>query len=278
MRKAGLYLGAAAVALFVLAPFAWLFISSVASGADLLAKPLHWWPAHASFSRYVSILTSSEKLSAAYTFRQALWNSTRLAFFTTLLSVGVGVPAGYALARSRFRWRRGLTLFFLSTYMLPPIALIVALYMILSKLSIRDSIFGLTLVYSSFVTPYVVWIMRGYFATLPVDTEEAARIDGCSRFGTFWHIGLPLATPGLVTTVIFSVLLAWDEFFYALILTSSLEAKTIPVAIAEFSGQHMVDYGMIAAGGVLAALPPVAIALLLQKYIVRGLAAGAVKG
>ena len=160
-RTAGLYVGAVAVALFVLAPFLWLVISSVASGADLLAKPLHWWPEHASFSRYVSILTASDKLSPAYTFRQALWNSTRLAFFTTLLSVGVGVPAGYALARSRFRWRRGVTLFFLSTYMLPPIALIVALYMILSKLSIRDSIFGLALVYSSFVTPYVVWIMRG---------------------------------------------------------------------------------------------------------------------
>jgi multiple sugar transport system permease protein len=278
LRQTGLYLGAVAVALFVLAPFLWLFISSMASGADLLAKPLHWWPQHASFSRYVEILTSMNKNSAAYTFRQALWNSTRLALFTTVLCVGVGVPAGYALARSHSRWRRGMTLFFLSTYMLPPIALIVPLYVILSALGKRDSIIGLMLVYASFITPYVVWIMRGYFASIPGEIEEAARIDGCSRYGTFWRIGLPLAKPGLVTTVIFSVLLAWDEFFYALILTSSLQAKTIPVAIAEFSGQHMVDYGMIAAGGVLAALPPVIIALALQKYIVQGLAAGAVKG
>lgn len=278
LRRLGLYIGAVAVALFVLAPFVWLIISSVASGADLLEKPLRWWPQHAGFSRYTLILTTADLGSPAYTFRQALWNSTRLAFFTTLLCVGTGVPAGYALARSRFRFRRALTLFFLSTYMLPPVALIVALYVILSRIGQRDSILGLTLVYSSFITPFVVWIMRGYFATIPGDIEEAARIDGCSRLGTFWRIGLPLATPGLVTTIIFAVLLAWDEFFYALILTSSLNAKTIPVAIAEFSGQHMVDYGMIAAGGVLAALPPVIIALVLQKYIVQGLAAGAVKG
>lgn len=278
LRPLGLYLAALLVAAFILAPFAWLVISSVATGSDLLAKPLRWWPEHASFSRYIAILTTGDLRSPAYTFRQALWNSVRVALGTTLLSVGAGVPAGYALARSRFRGRRPLTLFFLSTYMLPPVALIVALYVILSKLGLRDTVSGLVLVYSSFITPFVVWIMRGYFVTIPTEIEEAARIDGCSRFQTFYRIGLPLALPGLATTVIFSVLLAWDEFFYALILTSSLKAKTIPVAIAEFSGQHMVDYGMIAAGGVLAALPPVLIALFLQKYIVQGLAAGAVKG
>ena len=278
LRPLGLYLAALLVAVFVLAPFIWLIISSVASGTDLLAKPLHWWPQHASLSRYVTILTTADLHSPAYTFRQALWNSARVSLGATALSLGVGVPAGYALARSSWKGRRALTLFFLSTYMLPPIALIVALYVILGKLGLRDSAGGLVLVYSSFITPFVVWIMRGYFVTIPEEIEEAARIDGCTRFETFYRMALPLSLPGLVTTVIFAVLLAWDEFFYALILTSSLKSKTIPVAIAEFSGQHMVDYGMIAAGGVLAALPPVLLALVLQKYIVKGLAAGAVKG
>lgn len=278
LRQMLLYLSALLVAALVLAPFVWLIISSIASGQDLLAKPLRWWPEHANFSRYLTILTTTDPRSPAYTFRQALWNSTRAALGTALLSAGVGVPAGYALARSRFKGRRALTLFFLSTYMLPPISLIVALYMILGQLGLRDSVVGLILVYSSFITPFVVWIMRGYFTTIPNEIEEAARIDGCSRFGTFYRVALPLSLPGLVTTILFAVLLAWDEFFYALILTSSLKAKTIPVAIAEFSGQHMVDYGMIAAGGVLAALPPVLIALLLQRYIVQGLSAGAVKG
>ncbi len=277
-RRAGIYVAAVFVAVFVLAPFAWLVISSLAPESDLLAIPLRWWPEHASLERYVTILTTTDINSSAYTFRQALWNSSQIAFGTTILSLGVGVPAAYALARSRFKGRRVLTLFFLATYMLPAIALVVPLYLILSRIGLRDSIFGLILVYSSFVTPFVVWIMRGYFASIPVEIEEAARIDGCSRIQTFWLVGLPLALPGLVTTVIFAVLLAWDEFFYALILTSSLHAKTISVAIAEFSGQHAIDYGMMATGGVLASLPPVLIAFFLQKYIIPGLAAGAVKG
>jgi len=278
IRRVGLYLAAILTALFVLAPFAWLVISSVAPEADLLKTPLSWWPEHASFSRYVTILTTTDINSSAYTFRRALWNSSQIAFGTTLLSLVVGVPAAYALARSRFRGRRVLTLFFLATYMLPAIALIVPLYLILSHIGLRDSILGLVLVYSSFVTPFVVWIMRGYFAAIPVEIEEAARIDGCSRIQTFFRVGLPLSLPGLATTVIFAVLLAWDEFFYALILTSSLHAKTISVAIAEFSGQHMIDYGMMATGGVLASLPPVILAFILQRYIISGLAAGAVKG
>ncbi len=277
-KRVGVYVGAVLLAIFILAPFAWMIISSIASEADLLATPLHWWPEHASLNRYVSILTTTDINSSAYTFRRALWNSCQIAFWTTVLSLGVGVPAAYALARSRFRGRRVLTLFFLATYMLPAIALVVPLYLILSQLGQRDTILGLVLVYSSFVTPFVVWIMRGYFSSIPVEIEEAARIDGCSRIQTFWKVGLPLSLPGLVTTVIFAVLLSWDEFFYALILTSSLHAKTISVAISEFSGQHMIDYGMMAAGGVLASLPPVIIAFLLQKYIIPGLTAGAVKG
>jgi multiple sugar transport system permease protein len=277
-RRLGLHLAALLAGAFILAPFAWLVISSIAGPSDLLERPLRWWPAHAGLGRYLTVLTTTDVNSAAYTFRRALINSSAVAFGTTVLSLVTGVPAGYVLARSRFRGRQALTIFFLSTYLLPPIALIVALYVILSLLGQRDSVVGLILVYSSFVTPFVVWIMRGYFTAVPVEIEEAARIDGCSRFETFWRVGLPLATPGLVTTIIFAILLAWDEFFYALILTSSLRAKTISVAIAEFSGQHMIDYGMIATGGVMAALPPVIIALILQKYIVQGLTAGAVKG
>lgn len=277
-RRVGLYAAAVLVAVFVLAPFAWLVISSVAAEADLLTTPLRWWPEHASIDRYVTILTTTDINSSAYTFRRALLNSSLVALGTTILSLGVGVPAAYALARSRFKGRRVLTLFFLATYMLPAIALVVPLYLILSRIGQRDTILGLVLVYSSFVTPFVVWIMRGYFASIPVEIEEAARIDGCSRIQTFFRVGLPLSLPGLATTVIFAVLLAWDEFFYALILTSSLHAKTISVAIAEFSGQHAIDYGMMATGGVLASLPPVILAFLLQRYIIPGLAAGAVKG
>lgn len=272
------YLAAAAVALWVLAPFAWLVISSVAAEADLLAQPLRWWPQHASLERYRIIFTSTDPGGAAYAFRHAMGNSVRVAALTTAIALLTGVPAAYALARFRFRGREALVMALLGTYMLPPIALVVPLYLILGRMGLRDTIPGLALVYASFVTPYVVWIMRGYFQVIPEELEEAARVDGCSRLGAFARVALPLAGPGLVTTAIFAALMAWDEFLYGLILTSSVDAKPIPVAIAEFSGQHMVDYGMIAAGGVLAALPPVLASLVLQRSIIRGLTAGAVKG
>ncbi|MCL5677218.1 MAG: carbohydrate ABC transporter permease [Firmicutes bacterium] len=273
-----IYLAAVVVAVAVLAPFLWLVISSVASGADLLARPLRWLPSQASLDRYVKIFTSLQPGESAYTFRQALINSLEVSAGSVGISMAVGIFAAYAFARLRFPGRNGLALLFLTTYMLPPIALVIPLYLILGHMHLRDTISGLVLIYCSFITPYVIWIMKGYFEAIPVELEEAAMVDGSSRLGSLFRVILPLSAPGLVTTFIFSLLLAWDEFLYALIMTSSVQAKTIPVAIAEFSGAHMIDYGMMAAGGVLAALPPVVLALVLQRQIISGLTAGAVKG
>jgi multiple sugar transport system permease protein len=169
-------------------------------------------------------------------------------------------------------------LLFLSTYMLPPIAILISLYLTMVQLHLLDTRLGLILVYCSFITPFVLWIMSGYFRSIPRDLEDAARIDGCSRVGALFRVVLPLARPGLLATGLFGFLLAWDEFLYALVFTSSLSSKTIPVAIAEFTGRHAVDFGMMATGGVLASLPPLVIAFVFQRYIVGGLASGAVKG
>ena len=278
LERAFLYVAAIAVAVAIMAPFLWLVISSVASGADLLARPLRWLPTHASFDRYVKIFTSMQPGESAFTFRHALVNSVKVAAGSVGISMAVGVFAAYAFARLRFVGRNALALLFLTTYMLPPIALVIPLYLIMGHLHLRDTVSGLVLIYCSFITPYVIWIMKGYFEAIPVELEEAAMVDGASRIGSLFRVILPLSAPGLVTTFIFSLLLAWDEFLYALIMTSSVNAKTIPVAIAEFSGAHMIDYGMMAAGGVLAALPPVLITLILQKQIISGLTAGAVKG
>lgn len=263
------------VSAVVLAPFGWLAISSVAAPADLLRKPLDWLPRTVSADRYRSILSGT---GAGELFRQALVNSTVIAAATVALSMTVGVFGAYALARLRFPGRRNLVLVFLSTYMVPPIALVVPLYLILAQARLLDTRVGLVLVYSSFVTPFVLWIMSNYFQALPADLEDAARTDGCTRVGALFRVVLPLARPGLFATILFGFLLAWDEFLYALIFTSSPQAKTISVAIAEFSGRHAVDYGMIATGGIVAAVPPVLIALAFQRYVISGLAAGAVKG
>jgi multiple sugar transport system permease protein len=275
--KVFIYAAAVFVSLVILAPFAWLIISSVAAPVDLLTKPLRWIPAHASLSRYAAIIFGTNS-DTVMTFRAAMLNSTIVAATSVLISMGVGIFGAYAFARLRFRFQRGILLLFLSTYMLPPIAILISLYLTMVQLHLLDTRLGLILVYCSFITPFVLWIMSGYFRSIPRDLEDAARIDGCSRIGALFRVVLPLARPGLLATALFGFLLAWDEFLYALVFTSSLNAKTIPVAIAEFTGRHAVDFGMMATGGVLASLPPLVIAFMFQRYIVGGLASGAVKG
>lgn len=275
--KVFIYAAAVFASVVILAPFAWLIISSVAAPADLLTTPLRWIPAHASLTRYTDIVLGANS-ETVVTFRAALLNSAIVAMSSVLISLGVGIFGAYAFARLQFRFQRGILLLFLSTYMLPPIAILISLYLTMVQLHLLDTKLGLILVYCSFITPFVLWIMSGYFRSIPRDLEDAARIDGCSRIGALFRVVLPLARPGLLATALFGFLLAWDEFLYALVFTSSLNSKTIPVAIAEFTGRHAVDFGMMATGGVLASLPPLVVAFVFQRYIVGGLASGAVKG
>jgi multiple sugar transport system permease protein len=264
-----------AVAL-ALAPFAWMIISSVASPADLLTRPLHWIPGHASLSRYRAVASGGN--DAAQTFAAAFINSLVVAAVSVAIALAAGIFGAYAFARLRFRFRRSVMVLFLLTYMLPPISILIPLYLIEARLQLLDTRAGLVLVYVSFITPFVLWVMGNYFQSIPEDLEDAGRIDGLSRVGVLFRIVLPLSVPGLLSTALLGFLLAWDEFLYALIFTDTDASKTIPVAIAEFTGRHAVDFGMIATGGVLASIPPVIIALLFQRYIVGGLTAGALKG
>ncbi len=272
-----IHVAAILVSIVFLAPFAWLVIASLASPIDLLTVPLHWIPSHLSFSRYQLIFTSKGG-SIFANFRASLVNSAIIATSTVLISVVIGVFGAYAFARVRFRLARMTLLLFLSTYMVPPIALVIPLYLIMVRLHLLNTRLGLIIVYCSFATPFVLWIMGNYFTTIPRELEDAARVDGCTRLGALFRVILPLARPGLLATMLFAFLIAWDEFLYALIFTSTTAAKTIPVAIAEFTGRFTTDFGLQAAGGILAALPPVLIAVVFQRYIVGGLSAGAVKG
>jgi multiple sugar transport system permease protein len=278
-RRYRIFIHAAAllVSLVILAPFAWLIIASLSSQADLLKIPLSWIPSHLSFSRYSQIFTSSSGTIFA-NFRASLLNSLIVASATVAISITVGVFGAYAFARLRFRGQRLSLLLFLSTYMVPPIALVIPLYLIMVRLHLLNTRIGLIIVYCTFATPFVLWIMGNYFQTIPRELEDAARIDGCTRIGALFRVVLPLARPGLLSTMLFAFLIAWDEFLYALIFTSTTAAKTIPVAIAEFTGRYTTDFGLQAAGGILAAIPPVVIAVVFQRYIVGGLASGAVKG
>jgi len=271
------YIFALLVALAILIPFIWMVITSISPQRNLTAVPPVISASSWHLDRYKAILTSVSASDIAYAFRIAMGNSLFVSVSVTILALIFGSLAAYSFARLEFKGRDTLLLFLLFTYMAPPVIFVVPLYMIFSYLGLLNSRITLVLLYCSFVIPFIIWVMRGFFASISRSYEDAAAIDGCTRLQALWYIFIPMARPGLIATGILAFLMAWDEFFMALIFTSNLAAKTIPVAIAEFNGKFSVDYGMISTGGVLASIPPVLIAIIFQKYIVMGMTSGGVK-
>jgi multiple sugar transport system permease protein len=271
-----IHVAALATMAVILVPLGWLFYSSVVGQTDLLSRPMRWWPERFTLDRYREIFVGHGTSDAAQ-FRTAMVNSFLVGAVTVGVSLAVGILGGYALARLRFPFRRVTLMLFLVTYMLPPIALIIPMYILMSRFALLDTKAGLVVVYCSLVTPFALWTMSNFFGALPVELEEQARVDGCSRLGALVRIVLPLARPGIIATALFGFLLCWDEFLYALIFTSTSDSKTIPVAIAEFTGRNAVDFGLIAAGGILAAIPPLLLTIVFQRYLIEGLSSGAVK-
>ncbi|AWC24566.1 Trehalose transport system permease protein SugB [Aminobacter sp. MSH1] len=270
-----IYASALLLAVLILAPVLWLFIMSISPAADLSAKPLRWWPQEVDFSRYRMLLSTVEN-SAGAAFVASLYNSLRIAGMATVAAIALAIPAGWAVSRTpTVGWSLSMVI---ATYMLPPVALAVPLYMGLAWLGLLNNIFGLALVYLTILAPFTTWLMKSGFDSIPREIESAAMIDGASLFQTLRIITLPLAAPVVATSALFALLLAWDEFFYALLFTSDLRAKTLTVAIADLAGGRVSDYGLIATAGVLAALPPVLIGLVMQRALISGLTSGGVKG
>jgi multiple sugar transport system permease protein len=267
------------VLIFIYLPVAWLVISSVSTRSELLSTPIHWIPQQPTLQNYTNILFPAQGTSeVAKTFRITLWNSLLVASSVTIIALVFGSLASYALIRLRFPFQRSMLIGILATRMIPEISLVIPLYLFATRFGLFNSPAILVITYLSFALPFAIWLMAAFFESIPVELEDAARIDGCSRLETLWKIILPISAPGLVSTGLFVFLTAWDEFFFALILTSTINAKTVPVAIAEFTGRYVVDVGGMMTGGVLAAIPPVLLSLIFQRYIVSGLTAGAVKG
>jgi multiple sugar transport system permease protein len=279
LRRLGLFALTLPILAFIYLPVVWLVISSISTRAELLSTPIHWIPENPSLQNYIDILIPGTKASqVASTFKVTLWNSLLVASTVTVISLVIGSLAGYALVRMVFPLRRTLLVGLLGTRMIPEISLVIPLYILANRIGIYNTPPVLMATYLSFALPFAIWLMASFFETIPDELEDAARIDGCSHLGILFRIVMPISTPGLVSTGLFVFLLSWDEFFYALIFTSTLAAKTVPVAIAEFTGRYVVDITAMMTGGVLAAIPPVLLSLIFQRYIVRGLTAGAVKG
>jgi multiple sugar transport system permease protein len=275
------YLLVALLIFAILAPFIWMVISSISPPIELATQPPHWFPTHPSLDRYAALIFGPKAGQnipiAAAKFVSAMTNSLIISSATTLVCIVVGTSAAYALVRLPVPGKGSFLFGMMAAQMLPVIVIIIPLYLVMQQLVLMDSYRGMTILYSGFMLPTVIWIMHGYFQTLPEELEEAAMIDGCSRLGALLRIVLPLSGPGLVAITAFAFLYTWNEFFMALIFTAS-HAKTITVIVTEFSTQAGIDYGLMTTAGVIGSIPPLILAFLLQKYVVTGLTSGAVKG
>jgi len=265
----------------VLSPFVWMVISSISPQVELTKRPPHWFPEQPTLRRFKALVFGPEPGRsmpvATERFVNALINSLVVSSTTTLVCIVTGAAAAYALVRFPMPGKQHFLIGMLGAQMLPIVVIIIPLYLLMQTMQLMDTRKGLILLNSGFMLPTVIWIMHSYFQTIPMELEEAALIDGCSRVGTLLRIVMPLSGPGIVAVAAFTFLSSWNEFFIALIITAS-QAKTITVIVTEFATQFGIDYGLMTTGGVIGSIPPLILAFLLQRYIVQGLTAGAIKG
>lgn len=279
LRSLLLFLLTLPVLAFIFFPILWLMSASLSTQVELFSVPPHWIPQHPTLQNYLDIIFPAQAASSVpRTFAVSILNSLKIASSVTLICLVIGGLAAYALVRIPFGLNRTIQISLLGTRMIPEVSLIIPLFIIASSLELVNKPIVLIITYMSFALPYTIWMLAAFFQTVPIDLEDAARIDGCTRTGILFRVVMPISAPGLISTAMFVFLLAWDEFFYALIFTSTLASKTVPVAIAEFVGRYVVNINGMMAGGILAALPPVLLGLIFQRYIVSGMTAGAVKG
>jgi ABC-type sugar transport system, permease component len=272
------YLGVLGVLLFTLGPLLLLVVATFSSSADLNGKSLHLVPEKWTLDNYRNVFSGQASDGSLPPFMTAMKNSVITALSATALSLFVGMFAAYAYARFRFRGKNALLISVLGFRMVPEVVLLIPLYVIFARMGMINSKPSLVLIYTVFNLPFVIWMLQGFFRSLPKSMEESAQMDGVSPLGVLFRFVLPLSLPGLVAAGIFVLLLSWDEFMFASIFTSTYDAKTITVAISEFSKRGLIDFGMQITGGLLASLPPIILALFLQKFIISGLSEGSEKG
>ena len=263
------------VAVVILAPLGWMIVMSISPTVDLTTVPLRWIPSQLDFERYQRLLTLAHN-SDGEVFLYALRNTCWVAAGTTVIAFVCAVPAAWVFSRGRhIRW---LLYLIVGTYMLPPLMFVVPLYRILASFSLLNSPWALMVADSTIVLPFTTWFLKSGIDNIPVEIEEAGAIDGGKLWKILWDITLPLARPLIGTTLLFAALIVWDEFLYAILFTSDSRAQTLTVVIANLASGRVSDFGLLAAAGVIAAIPPVVVGLVLQRSIVAGLTSGGVKG
>ena len=258
------------VCIYCLIPFAWMLSTSLKTEAEAFRIPPTWIPLEPTIDSYIGIWVRKN-------FGIYFLNSTIISLATAVLSTFFGALAGYGFSRFFFRGRKFLIGFFLATQMLPGVLLVGPYFKILSRLGLYDTRTGLIIAFLTICLPFSTWMMKGFIDKVPLELDQSAMVDGCSRVGLFFKIVLPIVAPGMVATVLFAFLLAWGDLLWALCLTSSENMITVTLGIARTVGEFRIIWPMLMAGSLVGGMPAILLYIFLQRLLVQGLTAGAVK-
>jgi multiple sugar transport system permease protein len=268
LRDVGWYATSIAIAIVFLFPVYWMFAVSLKTPQEIFKFPPAWYPATPQLQNFLVLFRDGDVWS--------VWNSLVIASISTLIAMVFGTLCAYSIVRFR-TGGENLALWILSQRMLPPIAVVFPIFLLYAKVGWADTYHGLILLYTAFALPYVIWMMRGYLQEIPIELEESALVDGCSRWGVLRHIVVPVARSGLFATAVFAFIFSWNEFLFALVLTRT-QVLTYPVQISQYFGSQSTFWAKISAMSVLGTLPVFFAVAAFQRYLVRGISLGAVKG
>ena len=276
VRKTIVYILLILLCSFVLIPFFWMISSSFKPRAEIFTYPPVWIPRQPTFDAFLNLIR--EKPYGGVGFVHFLKNTMVVSLFTAVITVILASFASYSLSRYRFRGNASLKYMIIFSQLLPGSLILIPLYLLMRDLKLIDNLMGLIFAYTSITLPYCTYLLKGYFDSIPIGIDEAAKVDGCSPVGALFRVVFPLAAPGIVVTFTQALILSWNEFMFALTFLNSYENWTVPLALGSSRGQYLIDWGYLFAGSVVITIPIVIVFLLLQKYIVQGLVSGAVKG
>lgn len=260
---------------FTVLPMFWMVITSLKTGFAAMQYPPQWWPSEPTLENYWRLIDPSS--SVGQDFLHYFWNSLWVSTATTVLAVIVAVPAAYAFSRFRFPGRNFLFFAVLLRNMFPAVVFLVPLFILMRLLGLVNTHGSLILTYLTFGLPLAIWLLKGFYDNIPIQLEQAARIDGATRFQAFLYVVMPLSTPGIIATSIYSFIGAWNEYIYAYTFLTRHDQMTLPVGIQRFFSENATDWPGLMAATFLMSVPVVVLFLVLQRYFVRALTEGAVK-
>lgn len=268
--RAGVVIGLVLGAIFAAAPVLWMLSSSFKSNTEIFELPPRLLTDSFSFDAYIAIFTDPEKL-------RFFLNSYIVAGSVTLLTLFVAIQAAYAFSRFEFRGKRILNVMIVSVQAVPPITLLIPYFGLVVLLGLYNTYPGLILTYMVFTLPYAIIMMTGYFNTLPRELDEAVRVDGAGSFTALWRVLVPISVPGIVSVGVYTFMIAWNEYLFALTLTRTVDMRTVPIGIQLLMGQHSYEWNEIMAMSILGSIPVLVLFLFFQRYFISGLTSGSVK-